>query len=188
MANLRHFAHADATTPSQLGWFVERRMQQYLSACAGSDHIDRVSTGIFDFQFVRQQLEDGVFLFPLCAYLKAKLGGGNASAMAGGGNVGQGRSFPNDSVTNPQARTVKLTNRDVWQVLLDHARDAPLPNMCCRFHLNGRCVESCNYRNTHVALNPEQLAALPGWVTKCHSRMRGPADEDDRTHQERNRN
>ena len=51
--------------------------------------------------------------------------------------------------------------------------------MCCRYHLNGRCVDSCNYRHTHVPLTAEQLAAMPGWLAKCRGRMRNPAAAGD---------
>ena len=68
MANLRRLAYVDVTTPIRLGWFVERRIQQYMTACASNDHIDRVSVLLFDFQVERQQLEDGVLVHPLCPY------------------------------------------------------------------------------------------------------------------------
>ena len=68
VANLRRLAYVDVTTPIRLGWFVERRIQQYMTACASNDHIDRVSVLLFDFQVERQQLEDGVLVHPLCPY------------------------------------------------------------------------------------------------------------------------
>ena len=164
-----------------MGWFIERRLQQFLIECASTDHIDLVSLRLFDFQDVRQQLQDGVFNYYLCPYLKAELGGSpNPGAGGGtGGSSGRRVNYPTDTIVNPQARSFRLTGQDMWQVFLDHAREAPLANMCCRYHLNGRCVDSCNYRHTHVPLTAEQLAAMPGWLAKCRCRMRNPAAAGD---------
>lgn len=85
VANLRRLAFQDATAPSRLGWFVERRIQQYLTSCASCGHIDSVNSTLFDFQAERQHLEDGMFLPPLCPYLQAKLGPSDATRNAGGG-------------------------------------------------------------------------------------------------------
>ena len=40
VAHFRQLASVDVTAPSRLGWFIERRTQQFLVACAGCDHID----------------------------------------------------------------------------------------------------------------------------------------------------
>ena len=49
VANLRQFAHTDITAASRLGWFIDCRMQQFLTACAGSEHIGLVEPDLFDF-------------------------------------------------------------------------------------------------------------------------------------------
>jgi hypothetical protein len=77
-AGLRQLAHTDPTSPARLGWFIERRLQQYLTACAAADHIDSVD--FFAFNATRQQLEDDVFCYPLCAYLQARLAGKKGAA------------------------------------------------------------------------------------------------------------
>ncbi|KAI2493247.1 hypothetical protein MHU86_21284 [Fragilaria crotonensis] len=106
--------------PSRLGWFVEQRIQQYhLTSCASCGHIDAVNTTLFDFQAERQHLEDGMFLPPLCPYLKAKLGPADATraATSGGGASGKGgSSYPTSTVRNPSGRLFKITSRDVWRV------------------------------------------------------------------------
>ncbi|KAI2498406.1 hypothetical protein MHU86_16103 [Fragilaria crotonensis] len=129
----------------------------------------------------RQHLEDGMFLPPLCPYLKAKLGPADATraATSGGGASGKGgSSYPTSTVRNPSGRLFKITSRDVWQVFLDHAKEAPVPNLCCRYHLNGVCNESCFFRASHVALTGEQSTALGKWIESCRARMpsRQPAD------------
>ena len=174
VANLKRLAFQDATAPSRVGWFVERRIQQYLTSCASCGHIDAVNTTLFDFQAERQQLEDGMFLHPLCQYLQVKLGTADASrgAASGGGASGKGgSSYPTNAVRNPSGRLFKITSRDVWQVFLDHAKEAPVPNLCCRYHLNGICNESCFFRASHVALTGEQTIALGKWVDSCRARM-----------------
>ena len=129
-----------------LGWFVERRIQQYLTSCASCGHIDAVNATLFDFQAERQHLEDGLFLHPLCPNLKTKLGLADASSVprSGGGPGRGGSAYPANAVRNPSGRLFKITSRDVWQVFLDHARDAPVPNLCCRYHLNGVYNDSCS--------------------------------------------
>ena len=182
VANLRRLAFQDATAPSRLGWFVEQCIQQYhLTSCASCGHIDAVNTTLFDFQAERQHLEDGMFLPPLCPYLKAKLGPADATraATSGGGASGKGgSSYPTNTVRNPSGRLFKITRRDVWQVFLDHAKEAPVPNLCCRYHLNGVCNESCFFRASHVALTGEQSTTLGKWIESCRARMpsRQPAD------------
>ena len=173
VANLRRLAFQDATAPSRLGWFVERRIQQYLTSCASCGHIDSVNSTLFDFQAERQHLEDGMFLPPLCPYLQAKLGPSDATRTAGGGGTPgkPGGAYPTNSVRNPSGRLFKITSRDVWQVFLDHAKEAPVPNLCCRYHLNGICNDSCFFRASHVALTGEQTTALGKWIESCRTRM-----------------
>lgn len=175
IAGLRQLAHADPSSPARLGWFIDRRLQQYLTTCASVVHIDDVSVDLFDFVATRQQLEDGMFLFPLCNYLQAKLHPKHAP-------IGQSATTPlavrggqpDDVVTNPHGRLTRLTRQDDWQVFLDRAADAPIPNMCCRYHLNGKCVRSCHYSESHVPLTPEQKTAGLAWIASCRSRMRKP--------------
>jgi hypothetical protein len=115
VALLRQMAAVDATMPSRLGWFIERRLQQFLVACASCDHIDLVDPGLFDFTLARQQLIDGMFQFPICPYIKAKLGGEEASAAGAVSSRGgaTGRSGYADDVatrtggwSRSQARTI----------------------------------------------------------------------------------
>ena len=63
---------------------------------------------------------------------------------------------------------------DNWQVYLDHVSAGPIPNMCCRWHLNGKCRLSCFLRDSHVALTTEQVASIKEWIKQCQSRMRQP--------------
>jgi hypothetical protein len=175
VSNLRHLAYADATAPSRLGWFIDRRLQQFLSACARCDHADRVDLDLFDFRQARQQLRDGAFVYPLCPYLKSKLskGGDSKPAARGGRTSGSGydrRGYADDVVENPQGKA-KLNSKDHWQTFIDHAFEAPIPGMCCRYHLNGRCRRGCPHSDTHNDLTAGEKAALPGWIAKCRSRM-----------------
>ena len=38
LATLCQLAHADPSAACRLGWFIEKRMQQYLVLCAGVEH------------------------------------------------------------------------------------------------------------------------------------------------------
>ncbi|KAI2492527.1 hypothetical protein MHU86_22009 [Fragilaria crotonensis] len=181
VAHLRQLASVDGTAPSRLGWFIERRLQQFLVACAACDHIDLVDPGLFDFAQARQQLVDGMFQFPISPYLKSKLGGEDSHAVGAsssrGGSSGRSAGYADDVAINPNGRLVKISSKDNWQTFVDHASEAPIPNLCCRYHLNGKCVKSCFHANTHVALTEEQKAGLTTWVAKCRSRMRSNQDE-----------
>ena len=66
VSSLRQLAAADKLAPSHVGWFVNRRIQQYLTACASCDHADLVDFDLFDFRNARQQLREGAFVYPLC--------------------------------------------------------------------------------------------------------------------------
>ena len=153
-----------------------------------SSHIDLVDSALFDFQSVRQQLQDGIFVYSLCPYLQAKLSGlSQASGSGAGRSASSGKHYPNDTIVNPQAQSVRLQGKDNWQAFLDNAKDAPIPHMFCKYHLNVRCVANCNYRrSSHVPLNDEQLAALPSWIAKCKSKMR--AHDATTTRAARNKN
>ena len=159
-----------------MGWFIERWIQQFLTACASCDHTDLVDLELFDFRQARQQLRDGAFTYPLCPYLKAKLGAGptgqQSSCTLGisKGSAGRG-GYANDVVLNPAGRVAKISSKDYWQTFVDHASEAPIPHLCCRYHLNGQCRKGCYHSNTHVPLTPDQKAALGVWVSKCRARM-----------------
>jgi hypothetical protein len=120
-----------------------------------------------------------LFLHPLCPYLKTKRGLADASSIprSGGGPGRGGSAYPINAVRNPSGRLFKITSRDVWQVFLDHARDAPVPNLCCRYHLNGVCNDSCFFGSSHITLTGEQASVLGKWVESCRARMpRQPSD------------
>jgi hypothetical protein len=60
---LRQLAQADPSAACQLGWFIDRRMQQFLVLCASGRHEDVINSTLLDFSATRQQLEDGAFTF-----------------------------------------------------------------------------------------------------------------------------
>ena len=175
VSNLRQCTAVDKLAPSRVGWFVDRRIQQFLPACASCNHADLVDLDLFDFRYARQQLRDGAFVYPLCQYLKAKLGGGAPGQLTprlGSNSGGGGRAgYSDDVVVNPQGRIEKITSKDHWQTFIDHAGEAPLPNLCCCYHLNGRCKKGCPIDDTHVPLSAAQKTALASWVSKCRGKM-----------------
>ncbi|KAI2490859.1 hypothetical protein MHU86_23712 [Fragilaria crotonensis] len=65
LATLRQLAHEDNSAACRLGWFIEKRTQQYLVLCAGVEHEDDINLNLLDFRSTRQQLEDGAFVFRL---------------------------------------------------------------------------------------------------------------------------
>lgn len=77
LAMLRQLAHEDPSAACRLGWFINKRMQQYLVLCAGVDHEDKINLSVLEFRATRQQLEDGAFVFPACNFLKECLGRGS---------------------------------------------------------------------------------------------------------------
>ena len=53
-----------------------------------------------------------------------------------------------------------------------------MPNLCCRYHLNDVCNESCFFRASHDTLTGDDSAALGKWIESCRARMlRQPADD-----------
>ena len=181
VSSLRQLSFVDASVPSRLGWFIGRRLQQYLSACARCDHADR---DLFNFRQARQQLHNGAFAYPLCPYLTTKLTGGGAGKQSsrrprqpGGENERSG--YADDVVVNPQDRAAKINSKDHWQTFVDRASEAPLPGMCCRYHLNGRCCRGCHYSETHTALTAGEKAGIPGWIARCRARMPSSGDAKD---------
>ncbi|KAI2495233.1 hypothetical protein MHU86_19287 [Fragilaria crotonensis] len=156
-------------------------MQQYLVLCAGVEHEDEINPALLEFRSTRQQLEDGAFVFPACDFLKERLGRGvdqkgDSQPVAAAGSARAGRrGQPADAVTNPQQDLFPRDANDTWQVFLDHVRSGgPIPNMCCRWHLNGKCVKSCFLSASHVALTTEQTTAVRAWIEQCRARMRRP--------------
>ncbi|KAI2491174.1 hypothetical protein MHU86_23401 [Fragilaria crotonensis] len=158
-------------------------MQQYLVLCAGVEHEDEINPALLEFRSTRQQLEDGAFVFPACDFLKERLGRGvdqkgDSQPVAAAGSARAGRrGQPADAVTNPQQDLFPRDANDTWQVFLDHVRSGPIPNMCCRWHLNGKCVKSCFLSASHVALTTEQTTAVRAWIEQCRARMRRPSSD-----------
>ena len=190
VTSLRHMAIADKTAPSRLGWFIDRRLQQFLTACASCDHADMVDLDLFDFRLTRQAIRDGAFVYPLCPYLADKFHGRDANSTkpaaetrgpsGGQHSFGTRHANADDVVVNPRGKTAKITSKDHWQTFIDHASEAPLPGLCCRYHLNGRCKRGCHYADTHTALTDGELAAMPGWIARCRDECR-PLAEQNRT-------
>jgi hypothetical protein len=181
LATLRQLAHTDGTAACRLGWFIDRRLQQYLVLCAGVNHEEEINPSLLDFIAVRQQLEDGAFVFPACDFLRDKLGRGaeqkpGATTVTPSGSTlrTNRRTPPADKIINPQKDLFPQDQNDNWQVYLDHVRTGPMPNMCCRWHLNGKCRSSCFLRDSHVTLTTEQVASVKEWIKQCRSRMRRP--------------
>jgi hypothetical protein len=185
LATLRHFAHTDGTAACRLGWFIDRRMQQYLVLCAGANHEKEINPSLLDFRAVRQQLEDGAFVFPACNFLRDKLGreaeqkpGATTVTPSGLTSRTNRRTPPADEIINPQKDLFPKDQHDNWQVYLDHVRTGPMPNMCCRWHLNGKCRSSCFLRDSHVTLTTEQVASVREWIKQCRARMRRPTHNE----------
>jgi hypothetical protein len=173
VAQLRQMAHNDPTSPSRLGWFIERRMQEFFRNCSSVGHADDVDPSIFDFATTRRDLTDGVFPFPLCPYLKAKLAPKGSAQGSGKGAavLKRGGGVADDVVLNLQTVTFKRRHQDHWPTFLENVHMAPLPWMCCRYHLNGKCVSNCRNSDSHTPLSTEQAAAMPTWIAKCRSLM-----------------
>ena len=182
LATLRRLAHTDKTAACRLGWFIDRRMQQYLVLCAGVENEHEINPALLEFRTTRQQLEDGAFVYPACDFLQDRLGRGastaksepnnNASTTSAGARPA--RRPPADEVINPQSGTFSTDADDNWQVFINQAKSGPIPNMCCRWHLNGKCVKSCYYSASHIELKPEQIESVRAWIEQCRTRMRRP--------------
>jgi hypothetical protein len=70
---LRQLAQADPSVACQLGWFIDRQMQQFLVLCASERHEDVRNSTLLDFGPTRQQLEDGAFEYKLSEFLRDKV-------------------------------------------------------------------------------------------------------------------
>ncbi len=185
LATLRQLAHTDRTAACRLEWFIDRRMQQYLVLCAGVYHEEEINPSLLDFRTVRQQLEDGAFVFPACDFLRDKLGsdadskpGAPTVTPSGSTSRTNRRAPPADEVINLQKDLFPKDPTDNWQVNLDHVRTGPVPIMCCRWHLNGKSRTSRFLRDSHVALTTEQIASVREWIKQCRARMRRPTHTD----------
>ncbi|KAI2512434.1 hypothetical protein MHU86_1887 [Fragilaria crotonensis] len=141
-------------------------MQQYLVLCAGVEHEDEINPALLEFRSTRQQLEDGAFVFPACDFLKERLGRGvdqkgDSQPVAAAGSARAGRrGQPADAVTNPQQDLFPRDANDTWQVFLDHVRSGPIPNMCCRWHLNGKAVPGAHAPPSSDATPPSKKTKL----------------------------
>ena len=82
------------------------------------------------------------------------------------------QAYPSaDATINPQKRIFETNRNNTWQVFIDHPGSAPIPNMCCRWHLNGKCVKNCFSAASHVQLDDTQIEAVKAWIEKCRARM-----------------
>ena len=175
---LRQLAQAEPSAACQLGWFIDRRMQQFLVLCASGRHDDVINSTLLDFGTTRQQLEDGAFEYKLSEYLRDRVGrrgtAAPAAAAASSGSATRAATRASksaDATINPQKGVFETTSNDTWQVFIDHAGSAPIPNMCCRWHLNGKCVKNCFNAASHIQLDDTQIDAVKAWIEKCRARM-----------------
>jgi hypothetical protein len=64
---------------------------------------------------------------------------------------------------------------DRWQTFIDHAKSGPIPNMCCRYHLNGICDDACFILSSHVDMTNDQRQKLrEEWIADCRGRIGRP--------------
>jgi hypothetical protein len=124
-------------------------------------------------------------VFPACNFLRVKLGRGaepkpGATTVTPSGSTSRTNrgTSPADKIINPQKDLFPKDPTDNWQVYLDHVRTKPMPNMCCRWYLNGKCRLSCFLRDSHVALTTEQVASIKEWIIQYRSRMRRPTHNE----------
>ena len=140
-------------------------------------HVDDLNTTAFlDKGPTRQQLEDGNFAYPLSDYLKDKVGRRPAAASPTSAapptptnRTATQASNTADAVINPQKDRFETNSNDKWQVFVDQAGSAPIPNMCCRWHLHGECVKGCFNAASHVPLDDSQIAEVKIWIDKCRA-------------------
>ncbi len=70
---LCQLGQADPSATCQLGWFMDRRMQQFVVLCASGRHEDIIKSTLLDFGATCQQLEDGAFVCKLSEFLLNKV-------------------------------------------------------------------------------------------------------------------
>ncbi len=153
--------------------------------CTRARHVDDLNTTAFlDLGPTRQQLENGNFAYPLSDYLKDKVGRRPAAASptsaappSSTNRTATQASNTKDAVINPQKDRFETNSNDKWQVFVDQAGSAPIPSMCCRWHLHGECVKGCFNTASHVPLDDSQIAEVKIQQDKCCARMpRSTAD------------
>jgi hypothetical protein len=175
---LRQLAKADPSAACQLGSFIDRRMQQFLVLCASGRHQDVINSTLLDFGTIHQQFEDGAFEYKLSEFLRDKVGRrGTAAQTAAAASASAATRTAShaaktaDATINPQKGVFEKNRTDTWQVFIDHAGSALIPNMCCRWHLNGKCVKNCFIAASHIQLDDTQIEAVNAWIEKCRARM-----------------
>ncbi len=148
-------------------------------------HVDDLNTtALLDFGPTCQQLEDGNFANPLSDYLKDKVGRRPAAASptsaappTSTNRTATQASNAADAVINPQKDPFETNSNNKWQVFVNQAGSAPIPNMCCRWNLHGECVKGCFNAASHVLLDNSQVAEVKIRQDKCRARMpRSTAD------------
>ncbi len=164
---LFQLAQADPSAACQLSWFIDRRMQQFVVLCASGRHEDIINSTLLDFGATHQQLEDGAFEYKLSEFLCNKVGRrGTAAPTAAAASSGSATRTTTraakavDATINPLKGIFEANSNDIWQVFIDHAGSAPIPNMCCRWHLNGNCVKNCFNAASHIQLDDPQIEAV----------------------------
>jgi hypothetical protein len=121
----------------------------------GRNQLDALSFGA-----TRQQLEDGAFEYKLSEFLRDRIGRHGSEAQTAA-TVSAGLATRTatraaraaDATINPQKGVFEMNQNDTWQVFIDHAGSAPIPKMCCRWHLNRKCVKNCFNAASHKQLN-----------------------------------
>ena len=153
-------------------------MQQFLDLCARGRHEDVLKSTLLDYGATCQQLEDGAFEYKLSEFLRDKVGRqGTAAPTAAAASSGLATRTTTsaaksvDATINPQKGIFETNSNDTWQVFINHAGSAPIPNMCCRWHLNGKCVKNCFNAASHIQLDNTQIEAVKVSIERCHARM-----------------
>lgn len=173
LAMLCKLAHTYPLAVCRLGcWFIKKHMQQYLVLCAGVKHKDEINPTLLEFRSTRQQLEDSAFVFPACNFLREQLSCGTDPkaelllVTIAGSSWASCQEHPADAVTNPQQDLFPKDTNNCWQEFLDHVpASGPIPHMCCRWHLSGKCVKSCFLSTpSRVALTAKQTASVRAWI------------------------
>jgi hypothetical protein len=138
-----------------------------LVLCASGRHEDVINSTLLDFSATRQQLEDGAFTYKLSEFLRDKVERRRTAAPIAAEASSRSTtrtaaraSKAADAKVNPQKGVLETNSNDTWQVFIDHAGSAPIPNMCCRWHLNGKCVKNCFNAASHIQLDATQIEAV----------------------------
>ncbi len=162
---LRQLAQTDPSAACQLGWFIDRRMQQFLVLCASGRHEDVINLTLLDFGMTRLQLKDGAFEYKLSEFLCNRIGrhGSEAQTAAAASAGSATRSATRaaraaEATINPQKGAFEMNQNDTWQVFIDHAGSAPISNLFCHWHLKREmCQELFQHCLPHTAKqHPDQ--------------------------------